>query len=94
VIDRHAATTGIARAAGVGRDVRRDDVVRDVRGRVAAYARGLGMEIFPSPAVRAAPHGLSYALRALREAFYLHWYHVGVAYSRLIRSRRLLERVT
>jgi uncharacterized SAM-binding protein YcdF (DUF218 family) len=62
--------------------------------RVAAYARGLGMEIFPSPAVRAAPRGLGYALRALREAFYLHWYHVGVAYSRLIRSRRLLERVT
>lgn len=62
--------------------------------RVAAYAEGLGMEIVPSPAVKAGPHGLGYARRALREAFILHWYHVGVAYSRLIRSRRLLERVT
>jgi uncharacterized SAM-binding protein YcdF (DUF218 family) len=62
--------------------------------RAAAYAEGLGMEVVPSPAVAAAPAGIAYALRALREAFFLHWYHVGVAYSRMIRSRRMLERVT
>lgn len=62
--------------------------------RAAAYAEGLGMEVVPSPAVAAAPTGIGYGLRAVREAFFLHWYHVGVVYSRLIRSRRLLERVT
>ena len=62
--------------------------------RALAYAEGLGMEVVPSPAVDASPRGLGYATRALREAFFLHWYRVGVAYSRLIRSRRLLERVT
>ncbi len=62
--------------------------------RAVAYARGLGLEVVPSPAMAASPKKAGYALRALREAFFLHWYHVGVVYSRLIRSRRLLERVT
>ena len=62
--------------------------------RAVAYAQGLGLVVVPSPAVAAAPPGLAYGARALREAFFLHWYHTGVAYSRLIRSRRLLERVT
>lgn len=62
--------------------------------RAVAYARGMGLEVVPSPAVAASPAGPRYVLRALREAFILHWYHVGVAYSKLIRSRRLLERVT
>jgi uncharacterized SAM-binding protein YcdF (DUF218 family) len=62
--------------------------------RAVAYAEGLGLDVVPSPAMAAAASGAAYALRALREAFFLHWYHVGVAYSRLIRSRRLLERVT
>ncbi len=62
--------------------------------RAVAYAEGLGLDVVPSPALGRAPSGMAYVLRALREAFFLHWYHVGVAYSRLIRSRRLLERVT
>jgi uncharacterized SAM-binding protein YcdF (DUF218 family) len=62
--------------------------------RAVAYARGLGLDVVPSPAAAASPRKAGYALRALREAFFLHWYHVGVAYSRLIRSQRLLERVT
>ena len=62
--------------------------------RAVAYARGLGLDVVPSPAAAASPRRLGYALRAVREAFFLHWYHVGVAYSRLIGSRRLLERVT
>jgi hypothetical protein len=33
-------------------------------------------------------------MRAMREGFLLHWYHVGLAYSRAIGSRRMLERVT
>ena len=37
---------------------------------------------------------IGWAARALSEAFFLHWYRTGVAYSRLIRSRRVLARVT
>jgi uncharacterized SAM-binding protein YcdF (DUF218 family) len=64
--------------------------------RAAALARGLALEVLPSPATGAPPRQGSarWALRAIREAFLLHWYHVGLAYSRAIGSRRLLERVT
>ncbi len=63
--------------------------------RTAALARGLGMVISTCPAVAAPPKrgGLGWWSRALREAGMLHWYHVGVAYSRLIGSEKLLSRV-
>ena len=64
--------------------------------RAATMARGLALEVLCSPAREAPPRRGSAAwwTRALREAFLLHWYHVGVVYSRLIRSDRLLSRVT
>jgi uncharacterized SAM-binding protein YcdF (DUF218 family) len=64
--------------------------------RAAAFARGLALDVACSPATAAAPRRRSagWWTRALREAFLLHWYHVGVAYSRAIGSERLLARVT
>lgn len=64
--------------------------------RAEAFALGLSLDVRCSPAAEAPPGrgGLAWHLRAIREAFLLHWYRVGVAYSRLIRSRRLLSRVT
>lgn len=63
--------------------------------RAGATARGLELEVRCSPAPSGAPEGKVQAWRrALSEAFLLHWYHTGMAYSRLIRSRRQLERVT
>jgi uncharacterized SAM-binding protein YcdF (DUF218 family) len=64
--------------------------------RAAALAGGLALDVACSPAPAAPPRPGSPAwwLRAAREAFLLHWYHVGVAYSRAIGSERLLARVT
>lgn len=64
--------------------------------RASALARGLALSVRCSPAPEAPPRRGSPAwwLRAAREAALLHWYHVGVAYSRAIRSERLLSRVT
>ncbi len=64
--------------------------------RAATVARGLKLEVLLSPAVACppAPGSLGWALRAAHEAFLLHWYHVGLLYSRAIRSERLLGRVT
>ncbi|HRC85127.1 MAG TPA: YdcF family protein, partial [Thermoanaerobaculia bacterium] len=52
--------------------------------RVAAYARGFGLEAAFSPASKAPPRTGSAAwwLRAVKEAYLVHWYHSGVAYSR------------
>jgi uncharacterized SAM-binding protein YcdF (DUF218 family) len=63
--------------------------------RASTMARGLGLDVRCVPAAAAPPRrgSLAWRLRALREGFLLHWYHVGVAYSRLIRSERLLSRV-
>ncbi len=65
-------------------------------GRVQAYAAGFQLDLLPSPAPGAPPPrgSLGWWGRAIKEAYFVHWYHVGVAYSRAIRSRRLLERVT
>jgi uncharacterized SAM-binding protein YcdF (DUF218 family) len=64
--------------------------------RASALARGLGLDFVCSAALAAPPHRGSAAwwFRAWREGFLLHWYHVGLAYSRAIGSRRLLSRVT
>ena len=64
--------------------------------RAATVARGLKLDVLLSPAVDCPPAAGSpgWALRATHEAFLLHWYHVGLLYSRAIRSERLLGRVT
>ena len=64
--------------------------------RAAAVARGLKLDVLLSPAVECPPQRGSFGWigRAVHEAFLLHWYHVGLLYSRAIRSERLLGRVT
>ena len=64
--------------------------------RAVAFAHGLGLDVACSPSRSSPPRAGTAAwwLRAGREGFLLHWYHVGLAYSRLLRSQRLLERVT
>ena len=64
------------------------------QARVLALARGLGMNCGFAPAREAGRKGFLRWLRALREACLLHWYHSGVAYSRLIGNERYLSRVT
>jgi uncharacterized SAM-binding protein YcdF (DUF218 family) len=64
--------------------------------RAKATARGLDLDVRCSPAQTAPPHDGSFAWwrRAAGEAFLLHWYYTGMLYSRLIGSKRQLERVT
>lgn len=64
--------------------------------RAGALARGLGLEFRCSPATACPPRrgGFGWWSRAFYEAFLLHWYHTGVAYSRVIRSERQLSRLT
>lgn len=64
--------------------------------RAGATARGLDLEVRCSPAPHTLPSlgTLAWWQRAAQEAFLLHWYHTGMLYSRLLRSKRQLERVT
>jgi len=64
--------------------------------RAATVARGLQLDVLLSPAADCPPArgSMGWMLRAGHEAFLLHWYHVGMTYSRAIRSQRLLGRVT
>jgi uncharacterized SAM-binding protein YcdF (DUF218 family) len=64
--------------------------------RARATALGLGLDVRCSPAPSCPPPSgsLAWWRRAVFEAFFLHWYHTGLFYSRLIRSERQLERVT
>lgn len=82
------------RARGLGRVVLVSDPLH--LARAAALARGLALDFTCSAATAAPPRpgAPAWWARALREAFLLHWYHVGVAYSRAIGSERLLARVT
>lgn len=65
-------------------------------GRALACSRGFGLDVTGSPATACPPRRGSpgWWMRAVREAFLLHWYHTGMAYSRLIRSEKQLSRVT
>lgn len=64
--------------------------------RAGALARGLGLQVrrAAAPGSPPLPGSLAWASRALLESFFLHWYHTGMIYSRLIGSRRQLDRVT
>ena len=64
--------------------------------RAGALARGLGLDPRCSPATACPPlrGSAGWWSRAFYEAFLLHWYHTGVAYSRVINSKAQLERLT
>lgn len=64
--------------------------------RAGALARGLGLQVVCRPAQNCPPRPGSGAWlgRVATEGFLLLWYHTGMAYSRVIRSRRQLARVT
>lgn len=64
--------------------------------RAGALARGLGLQVVCRPAQNCPPRPGSRAWlgRVATEGFLLLWYHTGMAYSRVIRSRRQLARVT
>ena len=64
--------------------------------RARATAQGLDLDVRCSAAQESPPTHGSFAWwrRAALEAFLLHWYHTGMAYSRLVQSKRQLERVT
>ena len=64
--------------------------------RAKATAQGLDLDVRCSPAQESLPvrGSLAWWRRAAFEAFLLHWYYTGMVYSRLIKSKRQLERVT
>lgn len=63
--------------------------------RAGALARGLSLDVRLQPADCPPTRGsFAWWRRVLTEAFFLHWYRTGMAYSRLIRSERQLARVT
>jgi uncharacterized SAM-binding protein YcdF (DUF218 family) len=64
--------------------------------RARATAEGLSLSARAVPAQQCPPRrgSAGWCLRAAQEAFFLHWYHTGMFYSQLIRSKRQLERVT
>ena len=64
--------------------------------RARATARGLELEVRCCSAQDAPLKARSRAwwAQAVMEAFLLHWYHTGMFYSRLIRSKKQLKRVT
>lgn len=64
--------------------------------RATALAQGLGLATRPAPAHACPPEKGSFGWwkRAAFEAFFLHWYRTGLLYSRIIGSRRQMERVT
>ena len=64
--------------------------------RAMALAGGLGLAARPAPARACPPVKGSFGWwkRAAFEAFFLHWYRTGMLYSRIIGSKRQLERVT
>lgn len=70
------------------------DPLHLARARACAQGLGLTVSCAPAPACPPEPNSFAWWRRALMEAFLLHWYHTGMAYSRLIGSRRQLERVT
>ncbi|WP_017940630.1 MULTISPECIES: YdcF family protein [unclassified Thioalkalivibrio] len=59
--------------------------------RSAAMARGMGLHVCPCPAELGSRVS---AARLAREAWMLHWYHVGRGFARLIRHRGMLERIS
>ena len=72
--------------------------VRNLGIRFGAHQviQGLDLDVRCCPAQESLPARGSFAWwrHAAFEAFLLHWYYTGMAYSRLIGSKGQLERVT
>jgi uncharacterized SAM-binding protein YcdF (DUF218 family) len=62
--------------------------------RSVAMAAGLGLQAHPCAAEDRLPLNLPSVGRLLREAYYLHWYHVGRLWSRWTRNRHSLARIS
>jgi uncharacterized SAM-binding protein YcdF (DUF218 family) len=85
---------GRLRERGESRLLLVSDPLHVARG--ATMARGFGLEVRAVPTPHAPPRrgSLAWWYRALREAFFLHWYHSGIAWNRLIGAEQHLARVT
>lgn len=70
------------------------DPLHLARAKACATGLGLAVECAPAQACPPKPNSLAWWRRAWSEAFLLHWYHTGMLYSRLLRSRKQLARVT
>jgi uncharacterized SAM-binding protein YcdF (DUF218 family) len=64
--------------------------------RARALAEGLGLRVICVPALDCPPRrgSLGWWNRSLSEAFLLHWYRTGAWYSRTIRSKAQLARIS
>jgi uncharacterized SAM-binding protein YcdF (DUF218 family) len=63
--------------------------------RISAYATRLGLDHHFAPAFDALPPTrLGRWVRMVCEGCFLHWYHAGVLYSRLVRNEEYLARVS
>ncbi|MBZ0114230.1 MAG: YdcF family protein [Thermoanaerobaculia bacterium] len=89
---------GMLAARGVGRQSRpRFLIVSDPlhTARISSYATGLGLDHHFAPAFAAAPSTrLRRWVRMFNEACFIHWYHAGVFYSRLVGNDEYLDRVS
>lgn len=70
------------------------DPLHLARAQAMAQGLGLGTALSPAESAPPAPGTLRWWRRAFSEAFLLHWYHTGMAYSRLTGSKKQLARVT
>ena len=64
--------------------------------RASALAQGLGLDTrrAPAPACPPARGSFGWWKRAGLEAFFLHWYRTGLLYSKIVGSKRQMERIT
>lgn len=62
--------------------------------RAGTLGRNLGLDIELCAAEERLSHSPRTCLQLLREAYFLHWYHVGRGLARLLRSRRMLARIS
>lgn len=82
------------KASGWSRLLLVSDPLHLARARATALGLDLAVQCSPARGCPPVPGSFPWWRRAALEAFLLHWYHTGMGYSRLIRSRRQLERVT
>ena len=82
------------RAQGLGSLLLVSDPLHLARAAIMARGLGLAVACSPAPGCPPRPGSATWWWRAGREAFLLHWYYCGMAWSRLIGAERQLARVT